>query len=70
MDFFIIYLFIVSYIDPCTLNQCINGGTCARSSATVSYCICPDNFMGDYCEQFVPLSKYCDPCIALQNEFK
>lgn len=55
-------------------NPCVNGGRCEtvtpdyddpsfsqQSASQVNYrCICPDRVMGDHCQYYLPLSKYCN----------
>ncbi|UJR26598.1 hypothetical protein I4U23_007918 [Adineta vaga] len=37
----------------CTESSCLNGGKCAQKDGGVSFCQCPANFYGHYCELLV-----------------
>ena len=37
--------------NPCRGSPCLNNGTC-QSSGDVVFCDCPENFDGDFCENF------------------
>lgn len=38
------------YEFPCSINQCLNGGTCYNLTNTQFFCFCVEGFKGDLCE--------------------
>lgn len=52
--------FLVSQ-NPCSANQCQNGGTCQTTSSTEFTCTCPSDHLGDRCE----ISEYLRPATSL-----
>ena len=52
--------FQFSYVDPCSNNLCVNGGTCSSSGGQFT-CTCPPEYTGQVCNVTV---NPCDsnPC--------
>ena len=42
-------LLLISEIDECESNPCVNGGSCVDGIGSYS-CICPTGYEGDQCE--------------------
>ena len=63
--------FCQNVTDPCSNNDCLNGGICTASSCQ-STCTCPPQFTGDNCEVNVNpcLRSNClngDSCVLTSN---
>ncbi|CEF60691.1 Epidermal growth factor-like domain and Immunoglobulin-like fold domain-containing protein [Strongyloides ratti] len=43
----------VIFYKMCTINQCLNGGTCFVQG-NVEFCQCPYEYHGTFCEKFIP----------------
>uniref|UniRef100_A0A0K0ELA1 EGF-like domain-containing protein n=1 Tax=Strongyloides stercoralis TaxID=6248 RepID=A0A0K0ELA1_STRER len=43
----------VIFYKMCTINQCLNGGTCFVQG-NVEFCQCPYEYHGSFCEKFIP----------------
>lgn len=49
---------------PCTINRCLNGGTCHPGTSFTSFvCSCPKYYTGSYCQIKSEVCARANPCI-------
>ncbi|XP_038049719.1 uncharacterized protein LOC119723228 [Patiria miniata] len=54
------------WVDPCSPNPCLNGGICDSSSGDGYRCDCPEEYIGEHCEE---RASNCPPGVEMAHCF-